>query len=134
MQVSRNLLHFVHHQSDVLRDCQHMFSLLVNGQVDPLGFEKSGPILSTPILISEHMVLPLGHCYMRMFPFAICEVGFSFFLGECRSTLNVGSADVFSSGSPTIFGLLSASTGGKVVLPFGTFSVQPAHDLDTINS
>ena len=73
-----------------------MFSSFVNGQVDPLGLEKSGPILSTPILISEHMVLPLGHCYMRMFPFAICEVGFSFFLGEYHSTLNVGSADVFS--------------------------------------
>lgn len=39
---------------------QHTFSLLVNGQVDPLGLDKSGPILSTPTLTSEQMVLPIG--------------------------------------------------------------------------
>ena len=33
---------------------------------------------------------------MRMFPLAISEVAFSFFLGECRSTPNVGSSGVFS--------------------------------------
>lgn len=45
---------------EILLVYQQTFSLLVNGQVDPLSLDKSGPILSTPTLISEQMVLSFG--------------------------------------------------------------------------